>query len=191
MPFSMKKGFTLVELLVSVGIFSVVILIAVSALLTLSKTSERSYAILTAINNLDFATEHMSRTLRTGVEFYCTEGFHPTAESRQDCPWGRSQSAVSFTDYLGHRTLFRHNRANGTLERIRLDQVPQKVFSITSPQIFIEDVKFNVEGSAKNDAHQPKVMIRIKGITDLPGLPDDEQVEFDLQTTITQRNPNF
>ena len=187
----MKKGFTLIELLVSISIFSVVIVISIGALLYLARAADRSHAILTAINNLDFAMEQMGRTLRVGHSYYCSNGVHPIAPETRDCTWGHSQGAVSFTDQDDRRIVYRFNKTKGTLLRENLSAVPRKVFAITSPEIFIDALNFNVFGSNPFDHDQPRVMIRIKGHTVIPTLKPEDQVSFDLQTTISQRSPDL
>jgi len=187
----MRKGFTLIELLVAISIFSVVIIIAVGAVLALARAADRSQAILTAINNLDFAMEQMSRTMRVSGSFYCSEGVHPISERTKDCTWHSGKSALSFTDKDEHRLIYRLNRTKGSLDRENLSDIPHRTFSITAPEILIESLVFNVFGSSISDAKQPRVLIRIKGRTRIPTLAEKDQVSFDLQTTVSQRDPDF
>lgn len=184
-------GFTLIEMLVSVSIFSVVIVVAVGALLHLARASDRSHAILTAINNLDFAMEQMSRTMRVGNNFFCSNGVHPISVETKDCVWGQEKSAVSFTDQDGRRILYRLNPETRSLERENLSEVPHRVFAITAPEILVENLTFAVIGSHPLDSLQPRVVIRIKAKTVIPGLAQENQVSFDLQTTVSQRDPDI
>jgi len=184
-------GFTLIELLVAISLFSVVIIVAVGALLNLARAADRSHAILTAIHNLDFAMEQMSRTLRVGGSYYCSNGVHPLSKTTKDCTWKQGKIALSFTDKDERRLVYKLNISKGALERENLSEVPHRSFSITAPEIFIESLVFNVFGSSPQDAQQPRVMIRIKGRTIIPGMRDEDQVPFDLQTTISQRDPDF
>jgi len=187
----MKNGFTLIELLVAISIFSVVIIIAVGALLNLGRAADRSHAILTAIHNLDFAMEQMSRTLRVGGSYYCSNAVHPLSKETKDCTWKVGKQALSFTDKDERRIVYRLNRAKGSLDRENLSEVPHRVFSITAPEIFIESLTFNVFGSRSTDTKQPRVLVRIKGHTTIPGVRDEDQVPFDLQTTVSQRDPDL
>lgn len=186
-----NSGFTLIELLVAITLFSVVIIVAVGALLNLARAADRSHAILTAIHNLDFAMEQMSRTLRVGGSYYCSNGVHPLSSETKDCTWTEGKSALSFTDKDNQRIVYKLNSTRGSLDRENLSDVPHRTFSITSPEIFIQSLSFNVFGSDNRDAYQPRVIIRIKGKTVIPGLHDADQVPFDLQTTVTQRDPDF
>ncbi|HEY9582957.1 MAG TPA: prepilin-type N-terminal cleavage/methylation domain-containing protein [Candidatus Paceibacterota bacterium] len=186
-----SRGFTLIELLVAISLFSVVIIIAVGALLNLARAADRSHAIMTAIHNLDFAVEQMSRTLRVGGSYFCSNAVHPIQSQTKDCTWKQGKMGLSFTDKDGRRIVYRLNVARGALDRENLSEVPHRLFSITAPEIFIESVTFNVFGSSILDSTQPRVMIRIKGRTIIPGMRDEDQVPFDLQTTISQRDPDF
>ena len=189
MIFKYKKGFTLIEMLVSISLFSVVIVIAVGALLHLARASDRSQAILTAINNLDFAMEQMSRTMRVGTKFYCSNATHPLTPQTRDCIFGQEKSAVSFTDQDGRRLVYRLNPTTHALERENLSEIPKRVFAITAPEILIENLSFAVIGSHPADNRQPKIVINIKARTAVPKLKEADQVSFDLQTTVSQRQP--
>ena len=58
-----KRGFTLIELLISLSIFSLVVLVAIGALLNLSHVNDRAQVLLAALENLDFALEHIARPM--------------------------------------------------------------------------------------------------------------------------------
>lgn len=186
-----QQGFTLIELMVSISIFSVVIIIAVGALLNLTRAADRSAAVLTAINNLDFAMEQMSRTLRVGTHYYCSDGIHPLDKQTRDCAFGEGRKAISFTDNKENRLLYKFDPALGSLNRENLSSVPSRIFSITAPEIIIESLTFNVFGSDNRDSLQPRVLMRIKGRTALPSIKLADQVTFNLETMITQRNPDL
>src|SRR3989338_8200290 len=126
---NLKSGFTLIELLVSISIFSVVTIVAVGALLNLSRASDRSHAILTAISNLDFAMEQMARTVRVGTFYYCSNGAQPPSNQTRDCTWGNGQNALSFTSKEQERIVYELNQTNGSLDRKNLSVVQHKIFS--------------------------------------------------------------
>lgn len=64
--FSRNKGFTLVEMIVSLAVFMIVAVIAVGALLKITDANSKSQSLKTAINNMNFALDAMSREIRTG-----------------------------------------------------------------------------------------------------------------------------
>lgn len=69
-----QKGFTLIEMIVSIAIFTIVALVAVGALLKIIDANKVSQSQQTVINSMDFTLESMSRELRTGSNYYCITG---------------------------------------------------------------------------------------------------------------------
>jgi prepilin-type N-terminal cleavage/methylation domain-containing protein len=88
-------GFTLVELIISVGLFATVMLLASGSYLMMINLNRQTQNIATGIDNLSFAFETMTRTIRTGSNYSC--GIVPGAG---DCASGGS--AFTFTDENGH-----------------------------------------------------------------------------------------
>ncbi len=80
------------------------------------------------------------------------------------------------------------NQARGSLDRIDLSASPPTAFAITSPEIRITRVVFNVIGAGPGSNQQPRVMIRISGVTQIKSVSAADQVPFDLQTTIVERS---
>ncbi len=67
-----KKGFTLVEMIVSIAIFFIVVLVAMGAVLKTLDANKKSQAIKTVITNISFAFETMTREMRVGSKYNCT-----------------------------------------------------------------------------------------------------------------------
>jgi prepilin-type N-terminal cleavage/methylation domain-containing protein len=67
-----KSGFTLVEMIVSLGIFAIVAVVAAGALMKIMDVNKKAQSMQSAITNLNFALESMSRELRVGSKFNCT-----------------------------------------------------------------------------------------------------------------------
>jgi prepilin-type N-terminal cleavage/methylation domain-containing protein len=100
-----SRGFTLIEIIVSVSIFTIVMLVTMGALLTLNDSSRKAQALRTVIDNLNFAVEDMSRKIRTGDIYRCfpsdlSAGDDFTNDgvglkTPRDCPGGLGGSAIS------------------------------------------------------------------------------------------------
>ncbi|MBI3573842.1 type II secretion system protein [Candidatus Kaiserbacteria bacterium] len=88
----MKRGFTLIEMMVAMSIFAIVMLVGVGALLSLVQANTRAQAINSVINNLNAAIENMSRTIRVGTVYHCETSPTPpsaaTLATPQDCAAG-------------------------------------------------------------------------------------------------------
>lgn len=105
-----QRGFTLIEIIVSLGVFSVVITIAVGALLMLVAANAQLQSEQVVMTNLSFALDSMTREIRTGTNYYCVSAANYNAnginrvfsggqnldailgESTNDCPQGKEQS---------------------------------------------------------------------------------------------------
>jgi len=71
LPKTPQSGFSLIEMIVSLGVFSVVITIAVGALLTMIASNNQLQAEQSVMTNLSFALDSMTREIRTGSHYYC------------------------------------------------------------------------------------------------------------------------
>ncbi len=187
-----QSGFTLIEIIVSLALFSVVITIAVGALLILIASNRQLQNEQSVLSNLSFALDSMTREIRTGTNYYCaagttsgsnqifTDGVSLTASLVGDCPAGDvgnssnpngfrfhgvafSEGGSSVTGGTGSsRIAYFHDREEGKLYR-RLSGEDAK--SIVSDGIYISDVDFFVSGSERTSAGdqlQPKMSIVIE-----------------------------
>lgn len=196
-------GFSLIEVLVSLSIFTVVVTIAVSTLYTLIEANSRTRNSQSIATNLSFTLDSLSREIRTGTDYYCVADNNdpmpvdPDDTSTRDCVNGGA--AFSFNE--GGRSLtgstpndsrrIAYRLHEGRLQR-RLgngDGIPgtndlSDWSDLTAEDITIERLRFYVEGSTRSDDESPVVTIF------LSGLVGDEIVNestFSIQTTIPQR----
>lgn len=168
----LQRGFTLVEIIVAVGLFSVVMLIAVGTLLSLVDANKKAQALKSVMNNLNFALESMSREIRTGTGYDCG-----TSGGLVDCVNGDTQFAFTSSD--GEAVIY---RLSGS--RIEKSIDGGSFLAITSPEVQIDALKFYVTGASTADTLQPQVTMTISGVA---GATEKVQTEFDLQATVAQR----
>lgn len=166
-----SNGFMLVEMIVSVAIFSVVMTVGIGSLLTIINANKRAQAFKTVANNLNLAMESMSRDLKTGYDYMC---------GSLDCSGGNY--FISFKSKSGDSIKYRHlvSGEKGVIEKW---VYPGPWIAITSPEIDIDNLKFYILGNY-DPSTQPKVLIVLKAHS---GEREKSQIEFDLQTTISQR----
>src|SRR3989338_8148216 len=69
-----SRGFTIIELLVAVGLFSVVVAIAVGGFARALRTQRQTQLLLAANSNASEVLESIAREIRTGVAFLSLEG---------------------------------------------------------------------------------------------------------------------
>ncbi len=72
MKFSSHKGFTLVEMIVSIAIFFVVVIVAIGAVLKTLDANKKAQGLKTIITNMNFAFETMTREMRVGTSYNCS-----------------------------------------------------------------------------------------------------------------------
>lgn len=170
-------------MMVSVALFSVVMLVGMSALFTLIAENRRAQALNSVITDLNFSLESMARTIRTGYEYGCN------FSTGQDCPSGSSRfQHVGLVDDREHtiQYRFRESGGRGFIERRLTDRATgasQGWIEITSRNVDIENFNFFVFGASRGDQFQPRIMISLAGVAESGA----ERAEFAVQTTVTQR----
>ncbi len=185
-----SRGFTLVEMIVSVGLFAVVMLICVSSLLALVSANRKVHALQSVMNNLNVTLDGMVRAIRMGNSFDASGGCSATDPTRpKDCATGGTM--FSFQPYGNPSplpTIYRYNVATKRLEK----SVAGGAFvSVTSPQVSIDSLQFFVVGANRGcavspcDVVQPKVVTVIKGTA--PVLNSRSSTTFHIQVTAVQR----
>lgn len=181
-----EKGFTLIELMVSLTVFSIVMLISVGTLLTLIDANAKAQALYMATTNLSFALDAITRDIRTGHQYNCYNqgpgagGDLPANEDNtSDCVSGKD--SLSFLRDWDN-TRVRYRLYNGKVE--------QKVETgnwtpMTSNAVVITDFVFLVKNSSDlPDKNQPTIDVMIEGYVD-NGL--ETTTDFNVQTHIVSR----
>ncbi len=198
-----QKGFTLIEMLVSISLFSIVMMISVGTLLTLVDANRKAQNVSTITTNLHFALDLMSRTIRTGTNYYCGDSIPVSYVSTSNCPYGGR--VIAFKDQNGVLTAYIYDGTAGNqkIYRIRdIDLVGTMGYGIFSsgeinakeemtatPALVLEDMKFIVTGSeryfpAKSNKDQPSVRILLKAKA---GTDPETGATMNIETTIVQR----
>lgn len=169
--------------MVSVGIFTVVMVIALGSLLSISASDRKAETLKSVMNNLNFALDSMSRSIRTGSTYNCA--------GSGDCASGGT--SLSYTDANNTAVVYKFESSDRTLCQQANGQVGciarstnggSTFLSITAPEVVITDFKFYVFGSVSGDSYQPKVSITLSGQVQ---VSTTQSSKFNIQTTVTQR----
>jgi prepilin-type N-terminal cleavage/methylation domain-containing protein len=180
------KGFTLIEVLVSVAIFTTVMVIALGALLAMSESDRKAQTLKSVINNLNFSLDAMSRAMRTGINYHCDVTSLPVTDPR-DCNQSSSgASSIAFLSAEGQ--IVKYCRGNGSTcdpagTAVLVSKNGGAYAPLTSSEVDITNLQFYVTG-ATDPLIQPHVVILLSG--EVP-VSVSQTSAFDLQTSVTQR----
>jgi len=195
-----NKAFTLIEIMVATSIFIIVMLAVMSGLITSADSAKRSTGLQEAMDNVNFAMDTMSRTLRISTNYTClTSGQSSTSpQAPQDCPFGGASygkiiefvppanlsQAFGLTaqDPTMAYSLYQRTDGSGTysLERCSVNGC----VDIVSSDVNVEMLHFYVNGSSTTDTTQPSIYIVMKGTVMIKGQP----TSFAIQTLASQRS---
>lgn len=181
-----QRGFTLVEMTVAVGLFAIVMLVSVGALLSLVDANRKAQALQSVMNNLNIAIDGMVRSAREGTVYHCgSAGSFATA---QDCTEG--DTLFAFEPYHTGSAVppwlywfAVDSNGVGRLYKSE-DGTTSGGLPITSPSVSIESVTFYVVGSVRGDTTQPRVTVVIKGTA---GTKVTSRTTFHIEATAVQR----
>jgi len=191
-----QHGFTLIEILVSVAIFSVVMLVGVGALLTISEANRKAQALQVVTNNLTFSLENMSRSIRIGTKYHCRTSVPGSVPGNigtpQDCNSSGGGKYLAFEGFAGDSGTNADQivyRIVGTqLERSLEGGADNTFIALTSPEVVVDEFKIYVQGAPRGDSRQPSVIIVLRGTA---GASLRSTTKFNIQTSATQRIPDF
>lgn len=170
------RGFTLIEMMVSVALFSIVMLVGLSALLTLVNENKRAQALNSVITDLNFTLESMARTIRVGNQYGCPS-------TGTNCVSGGDTLVLRAPIDNSFRNIRYVFNDSGERGRIQRSVNGSNFVDITSSNVDIEVFSFYVFGAAPGDTEQPRVMMVLSG----KAAVDGQETEFSVQTTVTQR----
>lgn len=212
---SYKKGndscaFTLVEMIVSLGIFAVVAVVALGALVRIITANQKAQSLQAAMTNLNFALESMSREIRVGTNYVCFKGppsndINGGALTTTPCST-EGQSSIGVGN--AHVIAFNSTRAGDNCNLINayrfivindgggnpvlhLQKAEQNSCNsnirnqdffdmLSNADVILTDYRMGVNA----DHAYPYVFIRLMGYA---GAREREKTYFDIQTTVSSR----
>lgn len=177
-----KKGFTLVEVIVAVGIFSIVMTIALGAIISIVGANKKAQALHNVINNLNLAVESMVRDMRMGYDYecdyagyYCYEGSRSFSfKSKQYNTLNDEPITVTYRYQDEEDELFIEKSVDGG-EFVR----------ITGEEVKIEKLNFfsSSDLTTSYSRQQPVILVVIEG----KAVIGQEESKFNIQTLVSQR----
>ena len=170
------KGFTLVELIVAIGLFSLVMLLASSSYLLMIGINRQAQGITTGINNLSFALSTMTRDIRTGTAYNCADS--------GDCVLGGD--SFTFIDEDGDTVTYARGTQQGPNGQV--GDITKNDEIITDPGVDITSLIFYAFGATPGDDNQPRVIIIVSG--EVPYAAGKTET-FTVETGATMRGSDL
>ncbi len=180
-----NKGFTLIELMVSITVFSVVMLSSMGAVMTVLNANRKSESLRSVMDNLSFTLDTMTRTIRFGSTYHC--GASGNLSLPKDCDGSSGDNnSLTVQDSDGNQVTFSLVTVAGVGQIMRTIN-SGVALPMTSPDVNIQSFSFWVFGTtpySSGNLLQPKVIVLVKGFVAGVNMTDSS---FILQTTISQR----
>jgi len=182
-----SRGFSLVEMVVSVALFAIIMLVAVGALLSLVDANRKARALESVMNNLNISLDSMIRAMRMGSVYVCGYSTIPFEYTTSGADCSNGGTVFSFAPYgadpseQSERVVYEFD--NGRLYRSQNGGVTS--IAITAPEVLIEDMAFYTIGTEQGDVVQPKVVVVVKGSAEAENAKS--RTTFYIQATAVQR----
>jgi prepilin-type N-terminal cleavage/methylation domain-containing protein len=187
----LMSGFTLIEMMVATSIFMMIMLVSMGSLIITLGAARDARALRFAMDNVNFAMESMTRSIRMGTNYTCFEANDSITDNPApaDCENGTAISFIpqlALSDVRITYMLSEVENSDGTTYHTikRIDSRNGISTPIIASSIDIEKLNFIVDGSSITDNKQSSVYIVIKGKVMLDGSPR----YFSIQTMASQRN---
>ncbi len=196
-----QKGFTLIEMVVAVGLFSVVMLVAVAAILSIIGNNKKAQAINNVVNNLNFAIESMVRDMKTGQYYQCPQtttanlSTDPILSTDPSYCSGAEASVAFYSTLSGSDVPVEYSFVPGGddngvykpgyIAKSTNGDAPIELTSTTD--VDIKSMKLYVNNPAPGTG-QPSIFLIITGEAK---ILDNQVTQFGLQTLVSQRVLNL
>ncbi|OGF69489.1 hypothetical protein A3H65_01340 [Candidatus Giovannonibacteria bacterium RIFCSPLOWO2_02_FULL_45_14] len=186
------KGFTLLEMLIALAIFTIAVFVVLTALFSIANVQKKVIAKQSAEDNLRFAFESMTKEIRTGKIFHClTSG---TLTLPQDCDFPSGGNSFTFKNNPAGQTVTYQvvnqqlvKSSNGTLPCTPDPNDYIDCQKLTSPDlVIVNKVNFYVSGTEGGDGAQSMATIVLEGQVFDP-VHNIATAKLNLQTTVSKR----
>lgn len=187
------KGFTLIEIMVAVFVFSVVMVLATGAIFNIIAANKTSQALKSVIDNLSSALDSMSREVRYGSVYNC--GFIDDSDfaTPNSCADNSTVSKFAFVDRNAVHVIYEFQAASGgdgsgsiykCIGNDNTNNIPNPCTLLTAPEVHITNLHFYVQGAERSEWQQPQLLMTISGYAQA----GPNHSLFNIETMVDQRN---
>lgn len=181
---SINKAFTLVELLIAVGLFIAVISIASVAFIQGLRIQRSTAALMEVNDNVSLVLEQMSREIRTGYRFCAADApilnLDPVYTGHCD---GLADNELAFINALDQEVSYRFED-EAIWKKVVFLGIPDDK-KITADNVKINYFNIALSGNDANDDLQPRITISLS--VSPTTVRDIKDVKINIQTTISPR----
>lgn len=198
-----QQGFTLIEIIVALMIFSIVVVVALAALVKIIDANKKAQSTQDAVIGLSYAVESMSREFRIGSKHRCmtsvTGAFDPAGLTPQSCSIGsannlvvflsaRTYPAVNPTCRLAYAYLFSGSAGSYILKKAQQTDCADTFTAddytpVVSSNVTLDDFRL---GTGYNAVTQPYPITYVK-LSGYAGPSEKVRTYFNVQTTSASR----
>lgn len=194
---NLKSGFSLVEMLVAIGVFMSVMTIAITSLISIINANKKAQSIKNTIDSVTFAVEDISRDMRTGTDYQCSQDGNFSG-GKKDCPTGGV--AVRYINHSDPSkdvgVEYKYDSSTHELIRNKFDagfsnRTTHDFLISSDSNAKVSNMEFYVIGaddelnSVVAERTQPRVIVTVSGLISTAGSSDVSS--FNLQTSVSQR----
>lgn len=170
-----QKGFTLIEILGSVVIFSIVVLIVTGIFISVLRVQRVVLATQEILDQTSYVLEYISRAMRMAKK-----DLTGACLSSSGLNYELTSGGVKFMDYDGNCT--EYYLENNQLKR----RIGGDVVELTSRKLKVNYFKVVLDGENQNDNKQPRLTFFLE--IESQRLPLTQRPQLRFQSTVSQRN---
>ncbi|OGZ96890.1 MAG: hypothetical protein A2847_02685 [Candidatus Sungbacteria bacterium RIFCSPHIGHO2_01_FULL_50_25] len=189
-----QTGFTLIEMVVATGIFSMLAISAVSIMIAVSKAQAKIQRTQAAIDNIRYSLELITKEMRVGTQYKlispneCGDSGTDEINFVASTPAGSQRRYFIDTDAGGVKRLMRIKKTTGAISSADCSSA----ISLSADEVTVDRFRMVPRGNTASPGStdgQPWIVINLKvSAIDPKGVAHST---MDLQTSITQRIRDF
>lgn len=184
-----SSGFTMVELLISIAIFSILVAIGIGGFVHALRTQREVAALIATQSNASIALEQIAREIRTGYLFCHNAG--SAVPDDVDCIAACAVQGLTWTCdgtldfYNGYGQNVDYNLSDNALQK-SVNGLNGPFTSITANNVIVTYLNFTLFGQTEGDQWPPRVTISM-GVAPSSTDPAIAGNILNLQTTVSAR----
>lgn len=181
-----ENGFTLIEVLVSIALFTVVLTISMGTILVISDSNKKARSLMTVMTNLNFAVDSMTRSFKVGEnpslfdDGDCLNGFKTTEYDYAGAEGSKRDVTYCFAESGSEPNV------RGRITKRVVSSSADETVDFTPPDVDIDHLSFYISGTTP--LNQPILYINMEGTVKI-----NEKISsnFSIQTSVSQRKLNI